>query len=47
MRRYASESCSARQDYPTMEVGQDARSGVGPRNQRTPLPAGLDGHGEE
>ena len=34
-------------DYPAMEVGQDARSGVGPRNQRTPLPAGLDGHGEE
>ena len=34
-------------DYPAMEVGQDARSGVGPRNQRTPLPAGLDGRGEE
>ena len=34
-------------DYPAMEVGQDARSGVGPRNQRTPLPAGLDGREEE
>ena len=33
--------------YPAMEVGRDPRSGVGPRNQRTPLPAGLYGRGEE
>ena len=30
-----------------MEVGRDARSGGGPPNQRTPLPAGLDGREEE
>ena len=30
-------------DHPAMEVGRDARSGVGPRNQ----PAGLDGREEE
>jgi hypothetical protein len=34
-------------DYPAaMEVGRDARSGGGPPNQRTPLPAGLDEHEE-
>ena len=29
-------------DYPA--VDRDPRSAAGPRNQRTPLPAGLDGH---
>ena len=33
-------------DYPARDVRPDARSGDG-RNQRTPLPADLDGRGEE
>ena len=35
-------------DYPAaIEVDRDVRSGGGPPNQRTPLPAGLDGREED